>query len=59
MVQELFNSFVPGKGGAYVFLLYAALCVVSIVFVILFVPETRGMSLEEIEAMLRGTRRRG
>ena len=41
-------------GQAYLFLLYAALCVVSLVFIARVVPETKGKSLEEIEGMLRG-----
>lgn len=34
---------------AFPFWLYAAFCVVAIVFVIVFVPETKGRTLEEIE----------
>ena len=41
-------------GQSYLFLLYAALCVVSLVFIARVVPETKGKSLEEIEGMLRG-----
>ena len=40
-----------GVGG---FVLYAALCAVSLGFVQRCVPETKGKTLEEIEAMLSG-----
>jgi SP family xylose:H+ symportor-like MFS transporter len=35
------------------FWLYAVFCIITIVFVSLFVPETKGKSLEEIEQMWR------
>jgi MFS family permease len=34
---------------AFPFLVYGFLCVVSILFVLFFVPETKGKSLEQIE----------
>lgn len=40
-----------GKGGAFWF--YAAMCVVCIIFCRLFVPETKGRTLEDIEAYLK------
>ncbi len=36
---------------AFPFWLYALFCLVSIVFVWLFVPETKGQTLEAIESM--------
>ena len=48
-----FDRLDPGRGASYLFLLYAALCVVSLAFVHRAVPETKGKTLEEIEAMLR------
>jgi len=45
---EHFNHALP-------FWVYAAFCVVSVVFVAKFVPETRGRTLEEIEARWMGT----
>lgn len=38
-------------GGLY--LIYAILCLLSIVFVVIFVPETKGKSLEEVSKMLK------
>lgn len=40
-----------GKGGAFWF--YAAVCIAGIVFCYLFVPETKGCTLEKIEDYLR------
>ena len=37
----------------WVFLIFAAIGVVALIFVIKFLPETRGRSLEEIEIELR------
>ena len=38
------------------FWVYAIFCLVTIVFVVMFVPETKGKSLEEIEQMWRARR---
>ena len=46
------NAFlVDNFHGAFPFWIYGALCVVTVVFVVRFVPETKGKSLEEIERM--------
>ena len=52
-LQGAFDSLQPGRGASYLFMLYALLCVASLAFVHLAVPETKGKSLEQIEAMLR------
>ena len=52
-LQEAFDRLQPGRGASYLFLLYALLCIVSLAFVRLAVPETKGKTLEQIEAMLR------
>ena len=53
-LQDAFDALAPGRGIAYLFVLYAALCAVSLGFVQQCVPETKGKTLEEIEAMLSG-----
>ena len=57
--QEAFDALDPGKGMAYLFALYAVLCMVSIAFVHVCVPETKGKTLEQIEAELCPERRLG
>jgi len=39
-------------GDAYTFWLYAAICLAGWLFVVVFVPETKGKSLEELEDLL-------
>ena len=51
-LQGAFDALAPGKGASYLFGLYAALCALSLWFVATCVPETRGKSLEQIEAEL-------
>jgi MFS transporter, SP family, galactose:H+ symporter len=53
LVSEFFLSLVKAIGQAYTFWLFAAFCVVGLIWVIVAVPETRGRSLEEIEASWR------
>ena len=52
-LQGAFDALAPCRGQAYLFLSYASLCVASLAFVRALVPETKGKSLEQIEAMLR------
>jgi len=52
-------TFMQTFGNASIFYLFSAFCVVAIVFVAAFVPETRGITLEEMEFNLKkGTRLR-
>ena len=46
-------SFMRTFGNASIFYVFAAFCVVAIVFVALFVPETKGITLEELEFNLK------
>jgi SP family galactose:H+ symporter-like MFS transporter len=58
LVSAFFLSLVHAIGQAYTFWLFAAFCVIGLVWVIVGVPETRGRSLEEIEASWRDSRGR-
>ena len=51
-VQGAFDVLEPGKGMSWLFATYAALSVYSLYFVHAYVPETKGKSLEQIEAEL-------
>jgi len=51
-LQSAFDQLQPGKGQSYLFFLYALLSAVSMFFVYTSVPETKGKSLEEIQALL-------
>jgi sugar porter (SP) family MFS transporter len=53
LVSQTFPMVVQRWGSAAAFWGYAVMCVLTIVFVALFVPETKGRSLEEIERMWR------
>jgi len=52
-LQTAMDDLSPGKGSSYLFMIYAAFCVLSQAFVYKCVPETKGKTLEEIEDMLR------
>lgn len=52
IVGATFLSLLNGIGSAATFWLYAALNAAFVVFTFLFVPETRGVTLEEIERKL-------
>lgn len=49
LVSQTFLVMMEKLGSAMTFWIYAAMCAVTIVFTVLFVPETKGRSLEEIE----------
>ncbi len=53
LVSGFFLSLVKAIGQAYTFWLFAAFCLIGLIWVIVDVPETRGRSLEEIEAAWR------
>ena len=55
-IQGAFDAIEPGKGMAWLFAFYAGFCLVSLAFVAMHVPETKGKSLEQIEELL-GSRR--
>jgi hypothetical protein len=61
VVSQTFPALLKGLGPGPVFLGYAALGVFAGLFVMAFVTETKGRSLEEIESDLQrsGRRRRG
>ena len=46
-------SFMQAHGNASIFYVFAAFCVLAVVFVALFVPETKGITLEEMEFNLK------
>jgi MFS transporter, SP family, galactose:H+ symporter len=46
-------SFMKAFGNASIFYVFAGFCVLAIVFVALFVPETKGITLEEMEFNLK------
>jgi sugar porter (SP) family MFS transporter len=51
LVAQFFLTLTNGIGESATFFLFAAMCVLSFIFVWRFVPETRGHSLEEIQEM--------
>jgi sugar porter (SP) family MFS transporter len=49
VVTLTFLSLIEALGRSYTFWLYAVLCIVAWLYVYYFMPETKGLSLEEIE----------
>lgn len=54
LVTSTFKSLVDTFGDGPTFWIFSAFCIVGIVFTLIFVPETKGKSLEEIQLMLGG-----
>lgn len=52
LVTITFLTIVAAIGASGTFLVYGAFCVLSLLFVYFFVPETRGVTLEQIEGNL-------
>jgi len=46
-------SFMESYGKASLFYLFSAFCILAIIFVAKFVPETKGITLEELEEKLK------
>jgi hypothetical protein len=52
LVQVIFPWELEVLGSATTFFIYGAFAVLGLVFIIMKVPETKGKSLEELEAIL-------
>ncbi|KAJ1437022.1 Sugar/inositol transporter [Sesbania bispinosa] len=52
IVSQSFLSLTEAIGTAWTFMMFGIVAVVAIFFVIIFVPETKGVSMEEVEKML-------
>ncbi|XP_028764877.1 probable inositol transporter 2 [Neltuma alba] len=52
IVSQSFLSLTQSIGTAWTFMLFGFVAVAAIVFVIIFVPETKGLPIEEVEKML-------
>ena len=50
IVTTLFPISLAKIGGFWTFMIFALICVLSMIFICFVVPETKGLSLEEIEA---------
>jgi MFS transporter, SP family, galactose:H+ symporter len=55
IVSATFLNIVGAVGSAGAFLVYAVLSLLALVFIAMFVPETKGRTLEQIEAALDAT----
>lgn len=52
IVSQSFLSLTEAIGTAWTFMIFGIVAVVAIFFVIIFVPETKGVPMEEVEKML-------
>jgi SP family arabinose:H+ symporter-like MFS transporter len=50
VVSQTFPMLVDAAGSVLTFCIYAAMCALSVMLTLKFVPETKGRTLEEIEA---------
>ncbi|XVF25443.1 hypothetical protein REPUB_Repub13aG0212700 [Reevesia pubescens] len=54
IVAQSFLSLTQTIGTSWTFLIFGVISVVALLFVIIYVPETKGLPIEEIEKMLEG-----
>jgi len=52
IVSESFLSLTEAIGTAWTFMMFGIVAVVAIFFVVVYVPETKGVPMEEVEKML-------
>ncbi|XP_068594456.1 solute carrier family 2, facilitated glucose transporter member 8 [Brachionichthys hirsutus] len=55
VVTKTFQDMMILLTSAGTFWLFASMCIVNVIFTIVFIPETKGKTLEQIEAIFRGT----
>ncbi|XP_061586290.1 solute carrier family 2, facilitated glucose transporter member 8 isoform X2 [Cololabis saira] len=55
VVTKTFQDMVNLLSSAGTFWLFSSMCVVNVAFTVFFIPETKGRTLEQIEARFRGT----
>jgi facilitated trehalose transporter len=58
VVTKTFTDLITGLGSATTFWMFGTICLAGLFFVIIWVPETQGISLEDIEKKLTGQVRR-
>ncbi|KAG9439355.1 hypothetical protein H6P81_019520 [Aristolochia fimbriata] len=56
IVAQSFLSLTEAIGTAWTFMIFGVICVLAILFVVVFVPETKGLPIEEVEQMLERRR---
>lgn len=54
IVAQSFLSLTHAIGTSWTFLVFGVISVVALIFVLICVPETKGLPIEEIEKMLEG-----
>uniref|UniRef100_A0A665TYB4 Solute carrier family 2, facilitated glucose transporter member 8 n=1 Tax=Echeneis naucrates TaxID=173247 RepID=A0A665TYB4_ECHNA len=55
LITKIFQEMMNVLTSAGTFWLFASMCALNIIFTIVFIPETKGKTLEQIEATFRGT----
>lgn len=55
LITKTFQDMMNLLTSAGTFWLFASMCIVNVIFTIAFIPETKGKTLEQIEATFRGT----
>ncbi|KAI2664377.1 Solute carrier family 2, facilitated glucose transporter member 8 [Labeo rohita] len=58
IVTKTFQNLMDAITSAGTFWMFSGLCALNVVFTAIFVPETKGKTLEEIQARFKGTRQR-